>query len=364
MKRIRLIAAALCAVTTLSGFTDRKDYETNLLKEAVASSDASSNVVVSPRSAGEALSMLAEGAGGSTRDEIIATLGDSLYGRIPEVKGITLKSANSVWIRKDLDLKKAYARTLCRKYDAQAYRRSFSAPETVGQINLWCSKHTNGKIPSIIERISPESVLFLINAIYFNANWDNPFDEAKTREDVFHGAQDLNRKFMHAKKWYDYMETDKSQIVVLPYAGGRFAMTVILPKEGCEQEYEVDYTQLRQEQIRLSLPKFKVETTLVMNDILKNMGIRRAFYAGADFSRITSAPVAVDKVLQKCYIDVSEKGTEAAAVTMIEMRLTAVGPGYDTSKVMNVNRPFVFKITDLNTGEVLFAGRISDPKQN
>lgn len=364
MKRIRLIEAALCAVTILCGFTDRKDYETALLKEAVASSDASSNVVVSPRSAAEALSMLAEGAAGSTRDEIISTLGGSLCAPLDPVKGITLKSANSVWIRKDLDLKKAYSKVLSRNYGAQAYRLNFTRADAAGLINHWCSKHTNGKIPKIIDRISPESVLFLINAIYFNANWEDPFDEGKTREDIFHGAKDLNRKFMHAKRWYDYMETDKSQIVVLPYAGGRFAMTIILPKEGCEQEYAVDYSKLGQEQVRLSLPKFKVETSLEMNDILKSMGIRRAFYSGADFSNMTSSPVAVDKVLQKCYIDVSEKGTEAAAVTMIQMKLTAVGPGYDTSKVMNVNRPFVFIITDLNTGEALFAGRISDPKQN
>ncbi|MCR5003557.1 MAG: serpin family protein [Bacteroidales bacterium] len=356
--------AAIAATLFLCSFTDRRDYETELIRTAVNAASPEENVVVSAWSAGEALSMLAEGAAGETKAEILSTLGGPLYGKMPENRDITVKTANSVWIRKDFKLKKAYENTLKTDFAAQSFRRDFSKPKTVGEINSWCSKNTKGKINSIIDKTKSTDVLYLINALYFNGAWEMEFKEEKTKKDIFHGAEDYTRKFMNCEKHFGYGETENSQIVSLPYKGREYSMVIILPKEGKPQEYSFDPENLTEERVRLSLPKFKVETSLVMNGILKEMGIRKAFAPGAEFSEMTDADVAVDKVIQKCYIDVTESGTEAAAVTAIIIRLTSVGPMVPVDcKIMNVNRPFVFLIVNNRTSDVLFSGRIANPKQ-
>lgn len=352
------------------------------------------NVIVSPFSAGMALSMLAEGAEGGTREEIMAALRDipfsegTAYGvqagnpsdmekALSDAKayageaGMELNSANSVWASDGFKVKEGFRSALASKYSAEYFGRDFSSPHTVDEINSWCSGKTNGKIPSIIEEISPEQKLFLINALYFKAAWSHPFPSHVTAKDVFHGMkEDRSIDFMHITEEFGYYGDDALQAVVLPYSGGSLGMVVVLPAKGADINAfisSLDYRMLREgmssmdygKKVELTLPKFKVESDMVLNSTLKAMGVDRVFDARAELGGITDAGVAVDQVRQKCYVSVDEKGSEAAAVTSIGVRLTAM-PFPQEPVVMNVDRPFLFAIMNLETNEILFEGKIAN----
>ena len=167
-----------------------------------------------------------------------------------------------------------------------------------------------------------------------------------------------------------YAENQGFQVVELPYLGRGYAMYVVLPPKGADLDkllskmdasaYESMKEALAPSQVRVLLPKFKVETSVLLNSALQNMGIRTAFTSAADFSGISeSGALAVDQVKQKCYMDVSEKGTEAAAVTSVQIRLTSARP-VQKLPVMRVDRPFFFVIADGAGEKVLFAGKIAN----
>ena len=172
---------------------------------------------------------------------------------------------------------------------------------------------------------------------------------------------------MVRKARFMYAEYQGCQMVRLPYAGGRLAMYVVLPPADTdinaiipyisEQAFDAAMNMLEPHDVSLQMPKFKMETSLLLNDALNDMGIETAFSSAADFNGISAmGPLALDQVKQKCYIDVSEKGTEAAAVTVAQVRLTSVAPS--RVKVMKVNRPFLFFISDAETDNILFAGKV------
>jgi serpin B len=173
---------------------------------------------------------------------------------------------------------------------------------------------------------------------------------------------------MNSKGYYMYAQQQGFQMIRLPYQGMEYAMYVVLPPEGSDIDKlltKVDQRMLmsamdmlQQQEVRLFLPKFKVETSMLLNSALQNMGIKTAFTSAADFSGIAEmGPLVLDQVKQKCYMDVSESGTEAAAVTSVQIRLTSARPVVKTP-VMRVDRPFVFFIADGENKKVLFAGKI------
>ena len=172
---------------------------------------------------------------------------------------------------------------------------------------------------------------------------------------------------MKISERFRYAEAAGSQLIELPYKGGKYTMLVALPAEGIDMNkalaglrasaFAGALESLEYRKVALTLPKFRFDTDIVLNSLLEKMGVRKAFSAGAQFGGITDAPVAVDQVRQKCFIEVSESGTEAAAVTSIGMRLTAAGPA-DIPVVMKVDRPFFFAIMDKSGDNMLFAGRV------
>ena len=246
--------------------------------------------------------------------------------------------------------------------------RDFSDNGTVKEINKWCSNKTAGRIPQIIDEISPDQVMFLLNALYFKSSWASAFDKKNTFDAEFHGENgDDKVPFMHQTEIFTYGEVDGNQYVVLPYKSDEYRMVICLPSENAEistllGELDADTFRnavfsRRTSKVALSLPKFRVNTALTLNGILRALGVQMAFTGTADFSGITGSSVAVDEVRQKCFVEVSEEGTEAAAVTSIGVRFTSVMPE-DRPVVMNVNRPFVFAIVDSETADILFAGKI------
>lgn len=360
------------AVSTIGGNADgRLAFGLSLFNEAVsASGNAAENIVVSPYSAGMALSMLAEGAAGDTKAELVSALKNASYsGDILESgDGCIISSANSVWIRSGFPVLPGYASLLKNAYSAEIAERDFSVPATVKEINKWCSDKTAGRIPQIIDEISPDQVMFLLNALYFKSSWASAFDKKNTFDAEFHGENgDDKVPFMHQTEIFTYGEVDGNQYVVLPYKSDEYRMVICLPSENAEistllgaldaDTFRNAVFSRRTSKVALSLPKFRVNTALTLNGILRALGVQMAFTGTADFSGITGSSVAVDEVRQKCFVEVSEEGTEAAAVTSIGVRFTSVMPE-DRPVVMNVNRPFVFAIVDSETADILFAGKI------
>ena len=336
--------------------------------------DYDNNVVVSPYSAGVALSMLAEGAEGQTRAEFDDALNGCLFGSedLGANDSIQVKSANSVWVSDNFSIRNRYVDLLEKDFDAFITTQNFADPATVKAINNWCYENTEGKIGNIIDRLGPNAVMVLMNALYFNAPWEYAFDAAQTRNGIFHGiVEDREVPMMTRKARYMYAEYQGCQMVRLPYSGDRYAMYIVLPPENLdvnsvipyisESAYKAAMNMLSAQQVIVKMPKFKLEAAFVLNEALQKMGIESAFTAGADFSGIAAmGPLCLDSVKQKCYIDVSEKGTEAAAVTIAQVRLTSVSP--TVVKTMNVDRPFLFFIADSETDNILFAGKIVDLK--
>lgn len=346
------------------------DYSMSFIRSVVAVEDKDANLAVSPYSAGVALSMLAEGAEGQTRAEFDKALNDCIFRSEDLGSNVTLNvsSVNSLWIDDDFSVRNRYVSLMQKDFDALVTTLSFSDPSTVKAINNWCSEHTDGKITEIIDELSPNDVMVLVNALYFKAPWQNPFEEHMTVETRFHGSKSVSDvKMMSRKAFMNYAEYQGCQLVELPYEGGRYSMFVLLPSPEMnineligylsQETYSAAMKSMQSKEVLLRMPKVKVETSLLLNPSLQEMGIRTAFTGAADFKGISEmGPLSLGIVKQKCYVDISEKGTEAAAVTSAQIRMTAARPAQYIR--MTVDRPYLFFIADTQASRILFAGRI------
>lgn len=345
-------------------------YSMSFIRHVAANVDKDENLVISPYSAGVALSMLAEGAEGQTKEEFNKALNDCLF-KAEDLGGndtVIVNSVNSLWVDDNFSIRNRYLFLLDKDYDALATTLNFSDPSTIQAINNWCSEHTNGKIKDIIDRLGAGDVMVLANALYFNAPWLNPFDVNLTAKADFNGSKGQTKVDMMTRKGYmNYAEFQGCQLVELPYEGGRYSMFVLLPSEGMDINEAVEYLNedlyneamkaLEPKEVLLRMPKAKVETSLLLNETLQSMGIKSAFTSAADFKGISEmGPLVLDQVKQKCYVEISEKGTEAAAVTVAQIRLTSARPSSYVK--MTVDRPYIFFIVDTQNSNVMFAGRV------
>jgi serpin B len=345
-------------------------YSMSFIRHVAANVDKDENLVISPYSAGVALSMLAEGAEGQTKEEFNKALNDCLF-KAEDLGGndtVIVNSVNSLWVDDNFSIRNRYLFLLDKDYDALATTLNFSDPATVQAINNWCSEHTNGKIKDIIDRLGAGDVMVLANALYFNAPWLNPFDSNLTTKADFNGSKGQTKVDMMSRKGYmNYAEFQGCQLVELPYEGGRYSMFVLLPAEGMDINEAVEYLSedlyneamkaLEPKEVLLRMPKAKIETSLLLNETLQSMGIKSAFTSAADFKGISEmGPLVLDQVKQKCYVEISEKGTEAAAVTVAQIRLTSARPSSYVK--MTVDRPYIFFIVDTQNSNVMFAGRV------
>lgn len=370
------------------GITATGDFEIDLFRESfvVSQGNGGFNTVISPLSIKIAMAMVTEGAKEETLtelrevlelDENSKTYYQNLIDDISEQDDITLAIANSLWSREGLEFKQDFVDLLRDYYYAEATSLDFNDSSSVDTINRWVKDNTNGKIDKILEEIDPLEIMYLINAIYFNADWTEQFNEDYTQEKDFTltDGSIIQTDLMSMDSDFLYQENDDFQAVELPYGeNGRYVMRVYLPNEGKEiDKFVSDMTREKMDKWKegfslmegyLELPKFKIEYSSSLEDVLKNLGIRKAFDTGsANFKGIIDKNVYISKVVHKTYIDVSEKGTEAAAVTTIGMSLTAMPTEPEETFEMIVDRPFFFTINDTKNDEILFMGTILNPTE-
>lgn len=342
------------------------------------------NLIISPYSITQALALAYNGTAGGTAAEMSDVLGwkgmsvadindgnRQLRSLLENGGGVVLNVANSVWHRPGLKLKEAYVEAVKDSYGAEVRETDLKQEEAMNEINQWVNDKTSGMIPSIYNE-PPGGVAVLINAIYFNGGWTDEFDPANTVDEEFTLSDGTTQKvpMMKREGRYSYKEGESLQAIRIPYGDGRMHMLVILPKESSSMDklhrqlwkdasvWKGDYSY---ETVQLGLPKFKAEQSFELPDALKSLGMVKAFdTAEADFSEMAEQGDGfwIDHVTHRTIVDVSEKGTEAAAVTAVGITESAEPT---EPIVMNVDRPFFFAIEDRDTGTWLFMGSVLKP---
>ncbi|MDR2563427.1 MAG: serpin family protein [Prevotellaceae bacterium] len=340
-----------------------------------------SNTFVSPLSVSMALSMTLNGAAGETRremesalkvdgftaaeiNEYCKTLREALLQVDPSTR---FSIANSIWTRRGFAVEQTFKNLNRESFAAEIKEADFDNPATLTQINKWCADNTGNKIPAILEAINPDAVMYLINAVYFKAIWKSKFDKQRTLDGVFKGEDGGNQnvKMMRQMQQFGYNSDETAAWITMPYGNGAFSMTVILPHEGKtlnqlvdgldNQSFKIDDAGLAE--VNLQLPRFKTECEYRLEDVLPEMGMRLAFTDKADFSGINqNAEIFISKVIHKTFASIDEEGSEAAAVTAVEMGLTSAGPNDSQPVDFIVNKPFIFMIRENSTGVILFMG--------
>lgn len=356
-----------------------------LMQRVGRAEKGTANYCISPLSASWALSMAANGAQGETRKQLFGALGfgkstvgsinlyqKQLIARLLTADSLTtLGIANSIWIREGLQVKAPFIATNKDYYDAQVREEPFNST-TLAQINDWCAQHTAGRITKILDSLDPSMMMCILNALYFKGSWVEPFMSQATNEELFiqENGTHTQVKMMHQRRHYDYMENDSVQMITLPFGNRSFTMSFILPRKEISttallesldaNRWNAWKNEAGMEEVDLSLPRFTSEYSIRLNEILQELGARLAFTGQADFSGISSTPLCIDQVLQKTFVKVDDTGAEAAAVTAITMKLTAMAP--QEHKVMILNHPFLFTIQDEKSGAILFVGKVGAPK--
>ena len=341
------------------------------------------DVAFSPLSLSLALAMAAEGAEGDTwkqfsqvlgwnaasKDELGAFYTKMTEGLLKADPQVSFSSNNSFWAAKDLNLRPEYKALLERWFAAESYTVDFSAPATLSQINRWCSDKTDGKIPQMLDDLDPLTRLMLINTLLFKAPWQNKWEVLNGRE--FSGESAKSRKdFLHADKEFAYADCGSFEAVSLPYGNTAYEMVAFLPKEGRtvgdilpDLAEKAGNLSLRTRPAEVFLPKFSTSyfTEDALTKVLKDKGLTLPFSGFADFSGISTAEqLYISRVLQKVQVDVTEKGTEFAAVTVIDFRKNA-SVGQPVSKVViDFNRPFAYLIREVSSGAILLLGTLSN----
>ncbi len=343
------------------------------------------NIFISPMSISYALGMTFNGAEGKTKQEMANTLEfgnltdseinasfKALMKKLMELDPqVIMNIANSIWYREGVDVLKKFKMINQSYFQAEIRNMDFADPQTKNIINNWVNEKTNGKIEKVIDEIDALSMMYLINAIYFKGSWTEAFKKERTREDKFFYAEGKSVlcEMMKTSEKNLYFENKDFQAVELPYGKENFSMVVILPKKEKDinkfisnlnlEDWNAWLSGFSKQKGTLVLPKFKIEYDIEMNDVLTSLGMPEAFTSAADFSKMTKKQkLYISNVKHKTFVDVNEEGTEAAAVTVVEMKLTYTGPGF----FMKVNRPFVFAIKEKETNSIIFIGKIANPK--
>jgi len=360
------------------------------LYNALAKSLVGKDLFLSPFSIQTALAMCAAGARGETRrvmaeligaPESIAAQNREYAAMIASVNNaggghVELTTANALWVQQGEPLLPEYQKAVLDYYGGACSELDFRGlPDAaVAAINGWVKIRTAGKIKDLIQRelITADTRLILTNAIHFKGKWADEFDKSHTWDEDWHGAGGAQKAaLMHKRGAYRYFERADFQALDIPYKGDELSLLVVLPKKANglaalesrwsgENLYQQVTGSLTYEEVILSLPRFKLETTLQLKPILFKMGAALAFSDNADFTGISATPLKISEVVHKAFVDVNEEGTEAAAATgvlMAKCAAVAVEP-----KSFVADHPFLFMIRQTKTNQVLFSGRVLDPK--
>ena len=380
---------------------DNNQFTLNFLKTVNEVDQTGKSFIYSPLSITYVLGMVNDAATGLTEQELEQTLGfheggiqavndycKKLIDGLPKVdKDVTLDIANAIFVNQNYSLKAQFQQDMQTYYDAKAEALDFSSPQTLNHINGWCNEKTKGMIPTILDEVDPSMVSYLLNAIYFKADWGSKFDEKNTRNEPFTTPSGTTQlPLMHQKVLIAYAKNSTFSTVSIPYGNGLWNMVVMLPEEGKTTDDIISHLAsygmtmygfcgtmgdtFSSYEVDLKLPRFEtssdtkdlaIEKGLV--GLLRKMGINRAFIDGvAEIPNMCEVPVYIDMMRQKAKIKVNEEGSEAAAVTVAGMKENSAGGGEPIEypkATFHANRPFVYVIREASSGVILFVGKFT-----
>ena len=386
---------------------DNNKFTLNFLKTVNSVDKTGKSYVYSPLSITYVLGMVNDAATGKTEQELEQILGfheggiqavneycRKLIDGLPKVdEKVTLNIANALFVNQNIaTLKAQYQQDMLQYYDAKAENLDFSSPTALGTINGWANDHTNGMIPTILNEVNPATVSYLLNAIYFKADWASKFDKMNTKEEIFHPEYEylmdistpIKVPLMHQNVLIQYAKNSIFSSVSIPYGNGKWSMIVMLPEDGKTTDdiisnlasfgltmygfcgtmgdtfssYEVD----------LKLPRFETNSDTDQLDIhdglvglMQQMGINLAFDPFlAEIPNMCERPVYISMMRQKAAIKVNEEGSEAAAVTIAGVDFAAsTAPVEYPKATFHANRPFVYVIREASSGVILFVGKFT-----
>ncbi|MBU2009233.1 MAG: serpin family protein [Chloroflexi bacterium] len=356
---------------------------------------AEGNLFCSPYSISQALAMTYGGARGQTEKQ----MADTLHFTLPQARlhvalnaldlelarrgqgakgkdgeGFRLRIVNAIWGQKDYRFLQQYLDLLAENYGAGLRTLDFvRAPEpSRNTINGWVSDQTEGRIKDLIPQgaINDLTRLVLTNAIYFNAAWQSPFPKEATSNGDFQtlNGSRVSVPLMRQTGPYGYAEGDGYQAVELPYDGSELSMVIFLPRQGQFAPFEASLTSekakgilnsIKSRQVKLAMPKFEFDSSFSLKQVLAAMGMPIPFTTDADFSGMTgNRELFIHAILHKAFVAVDEAGTEAAAATAVIVGVVSVP---ESPVEVTIDRPFIFLIRDINTGAILFLGRVVNP---
>lgn len=367
--------------------TASNTFGIDLFKEIASAEPDGENLFISPTSISLALAMTRNGANGSTLDsmtyalrmeglsddQINASYRNLISGLTSVDPAVQLDIANSIWYRQGFEIEPPFLATNQDYYNAEIRGLDFGSPDSKDIINGWVEDQTNQKIKNLISEISPDDIMFLINAIYFKGAWKIKFDSNATKEQNFYLKDGTSKEvaMMHLTDTIFYQSNDLFQAIQLEYGSGNYAMVVLLPKpdKTCNDildqmspsKWNSWMAGFEAQNVVVSLPSFKFGYEIKLNEILSAMGMRIAFDENqADFTRINhNGGLYINYVKHKAYLEVNEDGTEAAAATVVAIAFTSAG--MDNNTYFTANKPFLFTIIERSTGSIVFLGRLTDP---
>ena len=417
MKTTKLKVIALATLTILSGFACKKDKvepkEPNLIPKHIeltakapqvikggndfgielftrVADGNSENLMLSPLSASIALTMVLNGSENETYEQLLSALKypsdidindineaykslvNQLLNADPKVK---IAIANALFYRLGFHIKPPYLATMSNVFSSDIEGLDFNLPSALSTINQWANENTFGKIPKVLDEISADAVMFLMNALYFKGDWSYQFDRLLTDSQPFRldNGTTINAETMQGEVGARIHFGTNYRVLEMPYGRTNFTMVVIVPEETLQGFYPQltgdEWNQITENldgqtdfyTVNAFLPKFNFSYEDYLESHLKSMGMVDAFIPFvADFSGITDDPIYISFVKQNTFVEVNEEGTEAAAVTTIGFDLESIGPGQPP--VFKVDRPFVFAIRERTTNTLMFIGHVTDPR--
>ncbi len=364
-------------------------FTLRLFKNIDSASSPDTNLFVSPLSASFALGMTSNGAAGSTLDAFKNTLNfagltqdqinsyyNNLITNLPKLDpNTTLNIANSIWYKQGFSVEQPFLQTNNNYFHAQIQALDFNSSSAISTINNWVNSETKGKIPTIIESIPSNAVMYLVNAMYFKSTWNEKFDPSQTRAANFYLANNsfVSADFMNGTVDAGWYADGAVAVAELPYSNNKYSMVIVMPSfplsgplstlvAGLDaSQWDTWMSKLQPTKLPVSLPKFKFSYKRLLNKPLVDLGLGIAFTDQADFSLINSTQsLKINQVMHKAFIETDEDGTTAAAATSVGV-VTSVAVN---TPQMIANHPFMFAIRERSSGLILFAGVVNNPLLN
>ena len=376
-------ASAIPAAPAADLSGDGADAVTNFAVELLRQTDQGGSTLLSPVSVVYALAMTANGAAGVTLEQMESVLGLPLEelnaylrtyaDQLPDEKGGRCSLANSIWLRDQADrltVEQPFLDAAAAYYDASVFHAPFDE-STLRDINDWVSDHTGGLIPSIVDEIPESAVIYLINALAFEGEWEDIYREDQVHDGTFttEDGQEQSAELMYGAE-SAYLEDSLATGFLKYYKDRNYAFAALLPNEGISLDEYLSsltgehlrdlLTQPQDTLVQTAIPKFTAETTATLNDALSSMGIADAFSPGlADFSAMGTSPdgpLYISRILHRTHLTLDERGTRAGAATAVEMD---GGSAFEPASVY-LTRPFLYVLMDCEAGLPLFIGTVRD----